>query len=78
MRNRDPLVVKLKSGEYDGADIMAAWLALEDRAAALARKDAALKLAVMCLEDADDGVDYKHLLMREAALAACRAELEGK
>ena len=38
----------------------------------LARKDAALGMAIKCLEDADDGVDYKHLLMREAALAACR------
>lgn len=29
MSNRHPLVVKLKSGEYDGKDIMEAWLLIE-------------------------------------------------
>lgn len=29
MMARHPLVVKLKSGEYDGTDIMEAWLLIE-------------------------------------------------
>ncbi len=36
---RHPLVVKLKSGEYDGADLMKAWLLIE----ALQRENAELK-----------------------------------
>ena len=33
--SRNPLVVKLKSGEYDGADIMKAWLLIEELQAQL-------------------------------------------
>jgi hypothetical protein len=29
MSDRNPLVIKLKSGEYDGADLMKAWLLIE-------------------------------------------------
>lgn len=29
--NRHPLVVKLKSGEYDGNDLMQAWLLIESQ-----------------------------------------------
>ena len=36
--SRNPLVVKLKSGEYDGADIMKAWLLIEELQAQLADK----------------------------------------
>lgn len=29
IKNRDELVIKLKSGEYDGTDIMQAWIRIE-------------------------------------------------
>ena len=34
-KKRHPLVIKLKSGEYDGADIMEAWLLIEAQQAKL-------------------------------------------
>ena len=37
IKGRHPLVVKLKSGEYDGADIMAAWILIEELQAQLDR-----------------------------------------
>lgn len=43
---RHPLVVKLKSGEYDGADLMQAWLLIEsqqEQLAALERQLVELK-----------------------------------
>ena len=43
MMPRHPLVVKLKSGEYDGTDLMQAWLLIESQQAKLAKYEAAAK-----------------------------------
>ncbi len=45
MSDRHPLVVKLKSGEYDGVDIMKAWLLIESQQKQLAalQEDAKLE-----------------------------------
>ena len=43
MSKRHPLVRKLKSGEYDGADIMEAWLLIESLQAELDKLRKALE-----------------------------------
>jgi hypothetical protein len=62
MSNRHPLVVKLKSGEYDGTDLMQAWLLIEELQSELERiKPAAQDVVAYCREDV-------HTLALKAAL----------
>jgi len=51
MTKRHPLVVKLKSGEYDGKDIMDAWLLIERLTAENKSKSVALDHALLALND---------------------------